>query len=211
MGYGAAGVMFPIIWAEYGVNSEWRLGPVTLDAYTVNAIGSANAATNPSFTSTSDKKRQALGFRLSGNPVAKTRVMLSGYSTYWSPGNPLFLGGIDASTDYGLVDIPGLKQIRLAAGAAAGFVRNGIPDSYRTYGDYLQLSTNAVPFAELRARYGTYIDNSRVVSAANSQALSLGAYIPVDVMNLLAEYQFNYEEVNETKNDLVRFMLALDF
>ncbi len=211
MAYGQRAVLFPILWAEFGVNTEWKLGKYTIDLYTVNGIGAASPNSDPSFTADSDRKRQAVGLRVSTDLGPKTRFMVSGYNGYWSPGRNLHIVGVDFSSDYGLFVPPVLKNLRFAAGVAAGFVRDVPAGNFRRYGDFVQIMTNALPFAEYRVRYGTYINDSRVISDKNTQTLSLGAYIPINVLNLLAEYQFNYEEINEKDNDLIRFMLALDF
>lgn len=78
-------------------------------------------------------------------------------------------------------------------------------------GDYLELATNLIGSGEARVRYGTYIDNDKVRSKNDIQSLNVGYSLPVDVLRVLAEYQWNYEAVNEIDNDLFRLMVSLDF
>jgi hypothetical protein len=210
-GYGTHGVMFPNIWAEHGMNVQWNFEPLTVETYVVNGISSPTVAENPDFNASSNKQNIAGGFRATTHFWQKVKLIASLYDEEWLPGKPLYIVGGDAVSEYGLMDVPVLRNLRLAAGRAVGYVKSGVQGDYQKAGDYLQLATNAMSFAEFRLRYGTYIDNSAIKTAADTHSINAGLSIPIDVMKLLAEYQWNFEAINEVPNDVARLMLSLDF
>jgi hypothetical protein len=209
-GYGANGVMFPNIWAESGVNFAWNFGALKLDTYWVNAVGGPTRTTlttadiNLQSTST---RTQALGARATISPIDKTTLILSAYGAEYWPSRPVYLGGVDFSTDYGL-----LGPVRFSAGLANAWIE-GSPtgENFQKTGDYYQIATNIINPMEMRVRYGTYDNDDRRETQEDTQSLNVGVTFPVDVMKILIEHQWNYEEVNETDNDLGRVMVSLDF
>jgi hypothetical protein len=211
-GYGPKGVMFPNIWAEYGVDAVWKLGNTALDTYTVSGITSSAVNAEPTFNAPSNNLHQAAGVResvpLFGGGL---KLIASGYYTDWLPSHSLYLVGGDLATDYRLIDAIALRNMKLSLGRAIGFVKNGVAGDYQKAGDYVQLATNALPFAETRLRYGTYIDNSAVQTQADTHSINVAMIFPIDVLKLMAEYQWNFEAVNELPNDVARLMLSLDF
>jgi hypothetical protein len=210
-GYGANGVMFPNIWAEPGINVNWHLSSVELDTYCVNSISADTGLVDPSLQ-TSTPQRQAGGTRLTLPIVRKLTGILSGYFGEFWPGRPLIMGGADTYSDYGLIDYGFFRNIRMAAGIAdASMKKAPISGDFEKRGDYLELGTNALGFAELRARYGTYIDNSRFQTKNDVHNLDAGLMFNVDVIRVLAEYQWNFEAVDEFDNDVARIMASLDF
>jgi hypothetical protein len=207
-GYGATGVMFKNIWAESGINANWKIGQISLDTYWVNGINAPNINSDVNLKS-STTERQSLGTRLQA-PLAD-QVQLIGsayYADYW-PGRPLYMGGLDLYTSYGAF---GLSQFRFSIGIANAWVE-GSPTgkNFQKYGDYLQVATNLFRWAEWRIRYGTYDNDDRIESVDDTQSFNLGATIPVDVIKILIEHQWNFEAKNEVDNDQSRMMVSLDF
>jgi hypothetical protein len=210
-GYGAQGVMFPNVWAESGANAEWNMGSLIIDTYAVNGIEGSSTTNEPDFQADPTGQRQAGGLRATYTGIAKIKAIVSGYYTDWAPSKSLLLAGGDLVTDYGLIDAAVLRNLRLSAGRAVGFVQGSSSGNFQRAGDYLQLATNAMGFAEARARYGTYVHNSNNKTSSDTHSMNVGLTIPVDVMKLLVEYQWNFEAVSEINNDLARVMLSLDF
>jgi hypothetical protein len=210
-GIGAKGILFPLIWAEFGADAEWDLGAVRLDTYVVNGISSPTAADDPVLNAASDPATQAVGLRARADLVPRLHGIASFYYDQWQPGRPLLLGGLDATADYRLIDAPVLRDLRFSAAVAYASVQHGKLGSYSKYADFVEVATQALGRVEPRVRYGTYIDNSRARGSADSQGLSAGVNVPVSALNLLAEYQWNFEGADERPNDLFRLMLSCDF
>jgi len=209
-GYGASGTMFPNIWAESGANLSWIYGASTVDTYFVNSIGSLkNDNSEPDFQ-VSTTGKQALGFRLTTPSSNKFTTVFSGYETRYAGTKLIHLLGGDIYTDYGALGFSFLRHLRLSAGVANAWISSDTK-GYEKRGDYFQLASNFLTPAELRLRYGTYIDDSRSQTVKDVHNFNLGLTYPVDVIKILAEYQWNYEAVNEVDNDLARVMVSLDF
>lgn len=209
-GYGADGTMFPNIWAEPGANLSWGLGESTIDTYFVNSIGSlTNDNAEPNFQ-TSTTGKQALGFRVTTPNSNKFTTILSGYESRYAGTKPIHLLGGDIYMDYGAFGLGFFKQIRFSMGIANAWISSE-PKSYEKRGDYLQIATNVLSPAELRLRYGTYIDDTRTQTAKDVHNFNLGVTYPVDVLKILAEYQWNYEAISEEDNDVARLMVSVDF
>ena len=206
-GFGAVGVFFPNIWAEPGANLEWQFSSFDLDTYLVNGISAPTTNDDPSFTGTADSGTMAFGIRMTGHLFSKIKLIGSGYYDHWQVGKPLYMLGGDLIFDYGAL----IKNLKISTGFANGFVRQGVLGNYRRYGDFIEISTNALSFVEPRFRYGTFINNSLISSQKDTHSFDLGFNFKIDQLNLLAEYQWNFESVDEKKNDLLRVMLALDF
>ena len=64
---------------------------------------------------------------------------------------------------------------------------------------------------ELRIRYGTYVNDTRVVTNKNIHNWNLGYAFSVDVIRFLIEKQWNFEAVEEYNNDVLRVMASVDF
>lgn len=207
-GYGINGVMFPNIWAEPGVNFKLKLGSSKFDAYMVNGINASSKTTDIDLQS-STTERQAVGLRWSQVLVSRLNTVVSAYySDYW-PGQPLYLGGFDVYSDYGY---GGLDHLRFSYGVAKAWVQDSPTgrDFYKL-GDFYEFATNVFNPMEWRLRYGSYDDDDRTDTVDDTQSLNLAASFPLDVLKILIEYQWNFEEVNETDNDLARAMVSLDF
>jgi hypothetical protein len=211
-----SGVMLPNIWAETGFNLAWHVGTGTIDTYVVNSAvdGNLNIADDPEVSQSTSGERQAAGLRYTLPTEKKVTILFSGYQGSYSPGNGLDLNilGFDLYSEYNAFDLAFLKHLRFSVGVAhATFVDRLNEGDVQQIGDYLEFASNSVGPGEIRLRYGTYVDNDKVKSERDTHALAVGYSMPIDVMRVLVEYQFNYEAVNEQDNDMFRAMASLDF
>jgi hypothetical protein len=131
--------------------------------------------------------------------------------TYWVSGWPLLLYGADFFTEYGLGNWALTRHLRFAAGRAVAEVHRGMQGGFEKAGDYFELATNVLQVGEIRTRYGTYIHDDRQESQSDVHNFNVGYAMPIDVLRLLVEYQWNYEAVEEIDNDVFRVMVSLDF
>ena len=208
--YGARGVFFPNIWAENGVQFEKTLGAWTFDTYVVSGI-SGTSTSDPELTQPSNGKVQAVGARATTVAISGVTLIGSLYYNEWIPGKKLGLYGLNATTDYGMLRSFGLGRIRLGAGLATAWLQETSFGDIQKKGDYVELATNAISEWELRLRYGTYIDNSKVETVKDVHNFNAAVLTSLDVVRLMIEYQWNFEAVNEIQNDVLRAMASLDF
>lgn len=212
--YGGVGAteakMFSAVWAAHGVNTKWSLlSSETLDLYAVQGVGAANG--EPNLQSISNDM-VAFGFRWTSGVIPKIKLIGSALYQRWEAGRPpLYLVGADLLTEYKLIDVAVLRNLRFGAGSALALISGSASGSYKRYGDYIQLYSNLIPLGELRARFGTYRNNWKVKSQNDTQSFNLAWIVPVDALRVMAEYQWNFEAVNEVDNDLFRLMVSLDF
>lgn len=211
-----SGILIPNIWAEYGASATWEIGnvgPVSIlsETYAVKGFFENNPQKVLQLNRPALGNRIAIGERLS---MRWNRILVSGslYWDEWNAGNDLLLYGADVSLDYGLVKLPVLRDFRLKAGLARADVQNSETGDYYKYGDYVEVTYGGIrEWLTPRLRYGTYIDDSRVLSVNDLHNWSAALLIPVDVLVVTAEYLWQMEEVNEVDNDLFRLMVAIDF
>ena len=210
------GILLPNIWSEYGASLGWdigHIGPVAVKSETYTVKGSFDR--DPSRTL--QLNRPATGNRFAvGERVTFRwdRVTFAGsaYWDEWNVGYDLFLYGADLSLDYGLVPVPFLSDLRFKGGIARAEVENGVTGNYYKYADYFELAYGGLrEWVTPRLRYGSYIDDSRLITNKDLHNWSAALVVPVDVLTVTAEYLFQMEEVNEVDNDLFRLMVALDF
>ncbi len=206
---GGKGVLFPDVWAENGLNVGWSFTNNKIDVYTVNGATAVDSTTQKlDLNESSTKESQAVGFRLTNTSISKFEILGSYYFTEWQMGQSLNIVGGDLKSDYGFL---GMHQLRFGMGSAFAFV-DGHPDgSYRKSGDYIYIATNLLNPVELKLRYGTYIDDNEVETEKDTQGLVVSLSTAIDVIRVSAQYEFNYEAINEVENDLFRIMAALDF
>jgi len=210
----AAGVMLPNIWSATGFNLSWHLPVGTLDSYIVSSAEDGSVVNAPKVNQPVITKRQAGGLRYTLATDKKITMIFSGYQGSYRAGRGLDLNmfGVDIYSDYGAINLPVLKSMRFAAGfAQATFADRPNEGDIRQTGDYLELTARGVGPGETRVRYGTFIANDKVESVRDTNSLAVGYTMPVDVMRVLVEYQWNFEAVNEQDNDLLRVMASLDF
>ncbi|MCB9094679.1 MAG: hypothetical protein H6621_06380 [Halobacteriovoraceae bacterium] len=212
-GLGAQGVMFPNIWAENGFNLESHLGKVTWDLYTVNGFSSSDpTTTDVDLRNSSNKEHQAVGTRVRLPVVSKLEFVASGYRSRWNENSDeLLIGGVDLLGDYGFMPWSFLNSLRMSVGTAYANIENGLLGDFYKRGDYIELATRSYFQSELRLRYGKYIHNSKQETVNDSENYAFGIKFPVDVLQVLLEYQWNTEAVNEVDNDLLRLMISLNF
>ena len=220
------GLLLPNVWSEFGISASGMLintGTITLegDLYSIRGFDS-DLGNVISFTAGGTDDVFAAG--------ARTRLGLGGKISLWGsllynqfgPANEgeLLLWGGDILLDYGLVNLPFLRDLRLRAAFARAEVKDRLlvdTDAnaegwYFRYGDYAELSYRGVPFVVPRVRYGTIIDFDDAVTNSDSHnwEVALLSRLQQHIL-LLAQYQFNQEEVNEIDNDLFRFGIIFEF
>ncbi|NND72090.1 MAG: hypothetical protein HKN43_10970 [Rhodothermales bacterium] len=132
----------------------------------------------------------------------------------------LVLWGGDLLVDYGLVNAPILKDLKLRV----AFARADIKDQelveerfntdgwYYRYGDYAELTYRGLPHVSPRVRYGTIVDYDDVVTNNDSHNTEFAALVRINRnLSVLMQYQLNMEEVNEIDNDLFRIHAVFEF
>ncbi len=208
----ATSLMFPNIWAENGINLSFKTAESeTIDLYWVNSIQASSETADPDLKSSSDpRNQQAAGTRWTRS-FGQWTSLLSVYRGEYLPGREVFIAGGDLYSEYGAF---GLSRFRWALGIANAWIkRSPVTGNFEKRGDYLEIAYSKAFQSEdeLRIRYGTYIDNTEKQSQKDTHSFSLAYLFPVDVMKVLVEYQWNFEEVSEKNNDIAKAMLSLDF
>lgn len=212
----SSGVMFPNVWAESGLNFKFHNADnsSSADIYWIDSIQDDSAVSDPSVKSnTEPRSLQAGGARWTqgfggGN---KWTGILSGYRGEFQPGKEVILGGLDIYSDYGALPA---QNLRIAIGFAnAWFKRAPVSGDFQQKGDFIELAlaNGFRPEDEARLRYGTYIHNDQKVSQKDIHSFALGYAFALDVMRMLVEYQWNFEAIDETNNDVAKAMISLDF
>ena len=212
-----AGIFVPVIWAELGGSAEWtgpRRGDFSLDAtvFAVRAFGPGPDGTPNTQNPAAGDDRFALGARVALG-YGRIHGWLSGYGTKWAPANGLMtMFGGDLSTEFGLIQAPVLRDLRVLAGVARLQWRTPIADDQYRYGDYLQLEYRSPYQAVARLRYGSYIHDAKIHEERDLHNWNLGATYPLGRgMSVMAEYQWNLEQKQEVNNDLLRVELLVEF
>jgi hypothetical protein len=211
-GYGMKGVMFPNLWAEPGFNINWHLPIGELDTYVVQSVSALDATKDPDLSSGGSTATQAEGVRWALPMGKKITGIMSAYFGEYYYGRNLLMGGLDIYSDYGALDLSFFKHTRWALGLATAGIRNSPTGSdFEKRGDYLEFATPVMSPGELRIRYGTYVNDTRVVTNKNIHNWNLGYAFSVDVIRFLIEKQWNFEAVEEYNNDVLRVMASVDF
>ena len=220
------GLLLPNVWSEFGASVGGLLAArkwFALEGEVYSIRGFETELGNVlDFTNGGADDVYAVGGR--------TRVGIGSKISLWGSvlynqfgadreGQVLLWGG-DILVDYGLIDLPFIRDLRFRG----AFARAEIQDEqlvreqdnsdhwYYRYGDYAEVSYRGLGFVTPRVRYGTVIDFDDQVTNADSHnwEAALIARFQRHVM-ALAQYQFNLEEVNEIDNDLFRFALIFEF
>ncbi len=220
------GLFLPNVWSEFGASvSGTILNGSTLhaeaDAYVIRGF-EADSGAVLQFTGGGADDRFAVGGRTRLGIGEKLSIWGSVlYNRFGAESdNEVLLWGGDVLADYGLVDLPALRDLRLRAAFARAEVRDDTvvdplvnPDFwYFRYGDYAELTYRGIPYVQPRLRFGSVIDFDDRITNQDSHTwdLALLSRLGRNLM-LLAEYQFNLEEVNEIDNDLFRFQVVFEF
>ena len=220
------GLLLPNVWSEFGAGIEGPLfqsDNVSLEGnvYTIRGFD-APLGDVLDFTKGGADDVFAFGGRtylMIGSKISVWGSILYNQFGQDDDGQVLLWGG-DVLLDYGLLDVPVLRDLRLRA----AFARADIQDEvlvretansdhwYFRYGDYAEITYRGLGYVMPRVRYGTIINIDDEVSNADSHNWEVALLSRIDRhVLLLAQYQFNQEEVNEIDNDLFRFALIFEF
>lgn len=220
------GLLLPNVWSEFGasISGDLYAGSwlnISGDAYSIRGFES-DLGDVVDFTTGGSDNTFAVGGR--------TRIGIGSRISIWGSvlynqfgandeGQILLWGG-DVLLDYGLLDVPFLKDLRFRAAFARADIQDELlvdPGAnseswYFRYGDYAEVSYRGLGFVTPRVRYGTIIDFDDAVSNADSHNWEFALLSRIDQhIMVLAQYQINQEEVNEIDNDLFRFALIFEF
>lgn len=220
------GLLLPNVWSEFGASVSGTIineGSVRAeaDAYVIRGF-EADSSEVLQFTGGGVDDRFAVGGRARldvGNKLSLWGSVLYNRFGAGNYGEVLLYGG-DVLVDYGFIDVPALRDLRLRAAVARANVRDDtVVDPsidpnfwYFRYGDYAELTYRGIPYVHPRVRFGSIIDFDDLVTNRDTHTwdLALLSRVSRNLM-LLAEYQFNLEEVNEIDNDLFRLQLVFEF
>jgi hypothetical protein len=220
------GLLLPNVWADFGVTIRGNLYAsdrinATGDLFVVSGFDGPTGEVLRFGSGGSDDR-----FAVGGRTAVRIgqRLALWGSAMYNRFGEDdegeVFLWGGDLLADYGLVDVPFLRDLRLrAAFARAEIYDEALVDPlnskdfwYYRYGDYVELTYRGLNRIQPRVRYGTIIDFDDKITDRDSHSWDLAAMSRIGRnITLLAQYQINLEEVNERDNDLFRFQIAFEF
>ena len=221
-----SGLLLPNVWSEFGASLEGALlqtEQFSLDGsiYTIRGFDGA-LGTVVDFNSGGADDVFAIGGR--AHFAVGSKIGLWGSALYNQFGEEregqILLWGADLLLDYGLVDVPVLRDLRLRAAFARAEIQDEVlvkPSAnsdhwYFRYGDYVEVSYRGARFVIPRVRYGTIISMDDEASNADSHNWEAALLSRLDRhLMLLAQYQFNLEEVNEIDNDLFRFAIIFEF
>ena len=234
--YGAAqgdpftGLLLPNVWAEFGASvwKNWYNGEqVTFetDTYVIRGFDGPrgevlNLATGGADDNFAIGSRAKIGL---GTKIGLWgSVLYNTFDTMNEDGDngQLLLWGGDILLDYGLLDFPLLKDLRFRGAFARAEIQDEIlvkpkfnsEGWYYRYGDYGEVTYKGFKYVQTRVRYGTIIDYDDTVSNKDSHNWDLALLTRLGAnISVLAEYQFNLEEVDEVNNDLFRAQLVFEF
>lgn len=214
------GIFLPVVWAELGAEVDWEgfhSGDFSFSAqaYVVRGFGEAPDLTPATQNASSVDDRFAPGGRINLG-FGKMALYLSGYGTKWPPaGNWLYILGADFWTEWGLVDVPFVRDLRLRVGVAyANWDRGPTapPGRLWRYGSYAELDWRSPWLFYLRGRYGIYVHDARQTQARDLKDWNVAVVLRLPYgLYTFAEYQWNREGQDERQNDLMRIGVALDF
>jgi len=215
-------LLLPLVWGEYGAvysppeisRGRWR---IALDLFGGKGVsGDPGSTIKIRVPDSGDAFAAATRIGLQGGGLGSLHA--SGYVSQYDDSRMLLLYGLEGSLDYGALALPLLRHCRWEAGFARMDVEDPLDDDrfYYQHGDYAQLTWGKWrQKVRLIGRYGTYIDNSRIVSNADRHVWTAAAEFPWDVgsyrLTYIVQYQWRMEEVNEVDDDLARLHIALDF
>ena len=222
------GLLVPNVWAEFGasvsglVYSDDQFN-VTSDFFVVRGFD-GELGQVISFTGGGSDGLLAVGHRTKvafGTKLAAWgSVMYNEFGSGEDDGGQLVLWGGDVLADYGLVDVPFLRDLQFRAAFARADVRdevlvdpaNNADGWYIRYGDYAEVTYRGIPRVRPRLRYGTFVDFDDELSDNDSHNWEFALMTRFNQnLSLLAQWQVNLEEINEKNNDLLRLQLVFEF
>lgn len=219
------GLLLPNVWADYGITLAYPI----FNSNIVNVEGDTwlmrgfdgSYGTPLALNVGGTDGRFALGQRLRISFGPKVMFWLSGMYNHWGTDNlgQVLLWGGDFRLDYGIIPLPVLKDIAIKGAFARAEVQDQTldptlsPDGwYWRYGDYIEANVRVLQPLVVRLRYGTVIDYDLKTSNKDSHNWTAALQMPLaENLSLLAEYQWNMEEVDEIENDLFRIQTVLEF
>jgi hypothetical protein len=222
------GLLLPNVWSEFGmsVSKKWvnaEFLTMDTDMYVMRGFdGQTGQVLN--FAAGGSDNLFAYGARLKlgwGTKIAAWGSML--YNTFDETAEDegqLLLWGGDLLLDYGLLNVPVLKDLRFRGAFARAEVQDKVlvdPDFnkdgwYYRYGDYAEVTFRGLKYVHTRVRYGTIINFDDEVSNKDSHNWDFALMTRLGSnINLLAQYQLNMEERDEIDNDLFRAQLVFEF
>ena len=212
-----SGKLVPNVWAEQGVVLGCEIADgVVSDTYVIRGF-SGRPGTVLSLNGGGSEGTLAYGQRLTAHLFGRG-LSVAGSVLYntWGPNgdNRVVLFGGDFSTGYGLLKAPFLRHLRLAGAVARANVEDAllVEGSYNKYGDYIEAQFGAWrPGLTLRMRLGSYVDFDVVDTVNDTHSFNIAAIRREGPLQLIAEYFWNFEEVNEVDNDFLRLHGVVEF
>lgn len=220
------GLFLPNVWAEFGatIGGTVRNGErvrIETDAYvirgfegTLGSVLALSAGGSDDTFAVGGRTKVGLGSKIAAWGSAQFNRFGAG-----DAGRVLLWGG-DVLFDFGLVNLPVLKNLRLRAAFARAEIRDETlvrPEDntagwYYRYGDYAELTYRGFGVVMPRLRYGTVIDFDDQVTGNDSHSWEAAVLARLDRnLSALLQYQFRFEAVNEVDNDLLRLQLVFEF
>ena len=220
------GLLLPNVWAEFGAT----IGGTVLngenvriesDAYVIRGFDGQLGTILPLDGGGSDDVF-AVGGRTKIGVGTKIAVWGSAQFNRFGENDDgrVFLWGGDVLFDFGLIDAPLLRDLRLRAAFARAEIRDqtlvrpqdNVDGWYYRYGDYAELTYRGFGAVMPRLQYGTIIDFDDEVTGNDSHSWDVALLARRNRhFSILCQYQFNFEEINEEDNDLVRLQLVFEF
>jgi hypothetical protein len=232
--YGAAqgdpftGLLLPNVWSEYGasVSKKWVNGEnltIDTDTYVMRGFNGTkgqvlNLASGGSDNIFAYGARAKFGW---GTKIAAWgSVLYNTFDNAAEENGQLLLWGGDLLLDYGLLDMPLLRDIRFRGAFARAEIQDQVlvnPDFnsegwYFRYGDYAEVTYRGFKYFHTRVRYGTIIDFDDTVSNKDVHNWDFALLTRLGSnLSLLTQYQLNMEERDEIDNDLFRAQVVFEF
>jgi len=226
------GLLLPNVWSEFGasVYKNWVNGnkfSLDTDVYVIRGFDGPrgqvlNLANGGSDNVFAYGSRAHLGY---GTKIGLWGSVLYNQFATMEGGadddeGKLLLWGVDLLLDYGILDVPFLKDIRFRGAFARAEIQDKVLVNpkfnsegwYYRYGDYAEVTYRGLKYVHLRGRYGTIIDFDDTVSNMDSHNWDVALLTRLGPnMSLMFQYQINMEEVDEVDNDLFRTMMIFEF
>lgn len=213
----AKGLLLPAVWAEYGANMHFDIlkgrFALSLDLYAVQGIGGSGFDKTLALNTGSSADNVALGTRLTFRFLRYGALYASFYWSQYYKYKDIYMYAIDVDLGYNLVPVPFLRDVRVKFGGARVDIQNPVLGHYYKWADYIQVDFGSFrKYITLRVRYGTYIDNNKVLSEKNQHNFSVSVIIPVmRYLRFMVQWNLAFEEVNEINNDYIRVQAVLEF
>jgi hypothetical protein len=219
------GLFLPNVWSEFGGSlggtvHTGDLAQIDVDVFVIRGfeteLGSVLQLSNGGTDDTyAFGQRTKIGF-------GKISIWGSALYNQFGLNNDghLVLWGGDLLIEYGLVNAPIIRDLKLRVAFARADIKDDVlvkeqfnPDGwYYRYGDYAELTYRGLPHISPRVRYGTIVDYDDVITNNDSHNTEIAALVRINRnLSVLLQYQLNMEDVNEIDNDLFRMQAVFEF